>query len=49
MVVDRLSSGWVDLSFNSGWQVNDFVLAPDHYADRRTLTLTDIERVRRPW
>ena len=34
-VVDNLSNGRVGLSFASGWQPNDFVLAPDNFADRK--------------
>ncbi|MFM7101773.1 MAG: MupA/Atu3671 family FMN-dependent luciferase-like monooxygenase [Verrucomicrobiota bacterium] len=48
-VVDNLSHGRVDLSFAIGWNVNDFVLAPQHYADRKRITLEGIDSVRRLW
>ncbi len=48
-VVDNLSRGRVDLSFGSGWHVNDFVLAPGRYADRKHTVLGDIDTVRRLW
>ena len=34
-VVDNISGGRVGISFASGWQPNDFVLQPEHYADRQ--------------
>jgi natural product biosynthesis luciferase-like monooxygenase protein len=48
-LVDNLSRGRVDISFASGWQPNDFVLAPDRYADRKRLMLEGIDIVRRLW
>lgn len=48
-VVDNLSDGRVDVSFASGWHVDDFVLAPEHYAIRREQMIRDIETVRRLW
>ena len=48
-VVDNLSGGRAGVSFASGWQPNDFVLAPDRYADRRDEMFRDIETVRRLW
>jgi natural product biosynthesis luciferase-like monooxygenase protein len=48
-VVDNLSGGRVGISFASGWQVNDFVLAPDNYADRKDVMLREIETVRKLW
>jgi natural product biosynthesis luciferase-like monooxygenase protein len=48
-VVDQLSGGRVELSFGSGWNVNDFVLAPGDYEARRELTWERIETVRRLW
>lgn len=47
--VDNLSDGRVGLSFASGWQPNDFVLAPDRFADRRERLWEDIEIVRGLW
>ncbi|QRK14210.1 LLM class flavin-dependent oxidoreductase [Archangium violaceum] len=48
-VVDNLSNGRVGLSFASGWQANDFVLAPGNYASRKELLRQGIETVRRLW
>ena len=48
-LVDNLSGGRVGISFASGWQPNDFVLAPQHYADRKRVMLEGIEVVRRLW
>lgn len=38
-VVDNVSAGRIDLSFATGWNANDFVLAPERYKDRRAATL----------
>jgi len=48
-VVDNLSGGRVGISFASGWNANDFVFAPDHYADRKRVMLEGIDLVRRLW
>src|SRR6202030_228543 len=48
-VVDNLSHGRVGLSFASGWGPNDFVFAPEHYADRHRIMLEGIDQVRRLW
>jgi natural product biosynthesis luciferase-like monooxygenase protein len=48
-VVDNLSNGRVAISFASGWQINDFILAPDHYARRKQIMLEQIELVRKLW
>jgi natural product biosynthesis luciferase-like monooxygenase protein len=48
-VVDNLSRGRVGVSFASGWHVNDFVLAPDNFENRKALTYNGIETVRRLW
>jgi natural product biosynthesis luciferase-like monooxygenase protein len=48
-VVDNLSNGRVALSIASGWQVNDFVLAPEHYADRKQIMLRHLETLRKLW
>jgi natural product biosynthesis luciferase-like monooxygenase protein len=48
-VVDNLSGGRVGISFASGWQPQDFVLAPQHFADRKEVMLRQIELVRRLW
>jgi natural product biosynthesis luciferase-like monooxygenase protein len=48
-MVDNLSQGRVGVSFASGWQINDFVLAPQNYAARKELMLREIETVRKLW
>lgn len=48
-VVDRLSGGRVDLAFATGWNPNDFVLAPDNFAKRRDLTFDGIRTVQALW
>ncbi|TDV57596.1 MupA/Atu3671 family FMN-dependent luciferase-like monooxygenase [Actinophytocola oryzae] len=48
-VVDNISGGRVGMSIASGWQPNDFVLAPDVYADRKELMLRQIEELRHLW
>jgi natural product biosynthesis luciferase-like monooxygenase protein len=48
-MVDNLSRGRVGLSFASGWHSNDFVFAPDDYADRKNVMFRQIETVRKLW
>jgi natural product biosynthesis luciferase-like monooxygenase protein len=48
-LVDNLSQGRVGVAFAAGWQPNDFVLAPENYADRKDVMLRNIETVRRLW
>ena len=48
-VVDNLSGGRVGISVASGWHANDFVLAPEQYADRKKILLEKIETVRKLW
>ncbi|GCD40786.1 MupA/Atu3671 family FMN-dependent luciferase-like monooxygenase [Streptomyces paromomycinus] len=47
--VDNLSDGRVGLSFASGWQPDDFVLAPERFADRKESMWRNIDTVRRLW
>src|SRR5262249_55180964 len=47
--VDNISGGRVGISFASGWQPDDFVLAPGSFANRKELMLEQIEIVRRLW
>lgn len=49
MFVDNLSDGRVDLAFASGWNANDFALAPDRFQARRTLLAGMIEDFRTLW
>jgi len=48
-LVDTLSQGRVDISFAIGWNPNDFVIAPDAYAERKQKTFEGIDLVRRLW
>ncbi|MFO0234146.1 MAG: MupA/Atu3671 family FMN-dependent luciferase-like monooxygenase [Burkholderiales bacterium] len=48
-IVDNLTDGRAGIAFASGWQPNDFVLAPDRYADRQASMFRDIDTVRRLW
>ena len=48
-VVDNISKGRAGISVASGWHADDFVLAPDNYADRRELMLSYIEKIRKLW
>jgi natural product biosynthesis luciferase-like monooxygenase protein len=48
-VVDNLSGGRVGVSFASGWQPTDFVLAPDNYADRKEIMRRAVSEVRALW
>lgn len=48
-LVDNLSGGRIGVSFASGWHADDFVFAPENYADRKQLMLRQLETVRRLW
>lgn len=48
-VVDNLSNGRVGISIASGWQPNDFVLAPENYADRKEVMFRGVETVQKLW
>jgi natural product biosynthesis luciferase-like monooxygenase protein len=48
-VVDNLSNGRVGISFASGWQPRDFVLAPDRFATARDAMVEGVDQVRRLW
>ncbi|MDH6138473.1 natural product biosynthesis luciferase-like monooxygenase protein [Kitasatospora sp. GP30] len=48
-VVDNLSRGRAEVSFGSGWNVNDFVLAPDAFERRRESMWEQIDAVQRLW
>ncbi|MDY6946861.1 MAG: amino acid adenylation domain-containing protein [Pseudomonadota bacterium] len=48
-VVDNLSRGRVGISFASGWVPNDFIFAPDAYAERHAVMLERVEQIRRLW
>lgn len=48
-IVDNLSGGRVAVSFGSGWNVDDFLLFPERYADRQAVMYEQIGLVRRLW
>ncbi|MEU8899317.1 MupA/Atu3671 family FMN-dependent luciferase-like monooxygenase [Nocardia sp. NPDC048505] len=48
-VVDNLSDGRVDVAFATGWNPDDFVLAPHDYVTRVEATRSGMETVRRLW
>lgn len=48
-IVDNLSNGRVAIASASGWHVNDFVLAPSNYHNRRQTMYDNIDLVRRLW
>lgn len=48
-VVDNLSKGRIALSFASGWNGNDFCLAPDNYKDRHRIMYEQIDSIQRLW
>src|SRR5258708_4207513 len=48
-LVDNLSNGRVGISFASGWQPDDFVIAPETYEERQKIFCRGIETVRALW
>ena len=48
-VVDNLSNGRVSMAFAAGWQPNDFIFAPDNYADPKGVMFASLEIVQRLW
>ncbi len=48
-VVDNISAGRVGISFASGWQPNDFAIAPGNYEARHEKFYDGIEIVRALW
>lgn len=48
-VVDNISGGRVGLAIATGWQPNDFVLAPDAFAKRRETLSQQIDTLKRLW
>lgn len=48
-LVDRISNGRAEIAIGTGWHVNDFVLAPANYADRKKLSLDGIDVIRKLW
>ncbi|ASZ13648.1 LLM class flavin-dependent oxidoreductase [Chitinophaga pendula] len=48
-VIDNLSGGRAGIACASGWQANDFVLAPDHYTERHAVMYKHIEQIQHLW
>nr|AYM54128.1 amino acid adenylation domain protein [Chondromyces catenulatus] len=48
-VVDNLSQGRVGVAFAAGWHANDFVLAPEAFAERRAVTLRRVNEIGALW
>ena len=48
-VVDCLSGGRVAIAVGSGWNVNDFTLAPAEYEGRKQRVAEDIRTIRQIW
>jgi natural product biosynthesis luciferase-like monooxygenase protein len=48
-VIDTLSGGRAGISFASGWNPEDFAMAPGAYADRHETVFRTIAEVRRLW
>lgn len=48
-LLDNLSNGRVGVSFAAGWQPNDFVFAPQNFANRRDVMLEQLAQVRKLW
>jgi natural product biosynthesis luciferase-like monooxygenase protein len=47
--VDNLSGGRVDVAIATGWNANDFVLAPERYENRRQWTFDTIDLLKSLW
>ncbi len=48
-LVDNLSGGRVGLSVASGWNPDDFAMAPERYADRHEIVFRGLEVLRQLW
>ncbi|CAD5954601.1 Phenolphthiocerol synthesis polyketide synthase type I Pks15/1 [Planktothrix tepida] len=48
-VVDNLSQGRVDVAFARGWNPNDFVLAPNQFANSAEVMFSGIKTVQKLW
>ncbi|MFJ8308148.1 MULTISPECIES: MupA/Atu3671 family FMN-dependent luciferase-like monooxygenase [unclassified Streptomyces] len=48
-MVDGISGGRVAISVGSGWNVNDFVIAPEKYETRREQMIKDVTDIRTAW
>jgi iturin family lipopeptide synthetase A len=48
-VADNLSQGRVAISIATGWHPNDFVFAPENFAERRDICAKNLEIIRKLW
>lgn len=48
-IIDNLSNGRVELSFATGWNKNDFTIAPENFVNRREVLLEKLAIVKRLW
>ncbi|MFZ1756567.1 MAG: MupA/Atu3671 family FMN-dependent luciferase-like monooxygenase [Caldilineaceae bacterium] len=48
-VVDNISNGRIGVSFASGWQTDDFVLAPEKFPNRKQLLEEGVKSIRKLW
>ncbi|WP_328538808.1 MupA/Atu3671 family FMN-dependent luciferase-like monooxygenase [Streptomyces sp. NBC_00344] len=48
-MVDGISGGRVAISVGSGWNVNDFLIAPEKYEIRREQMIRDVTDIRAAW
>ncbi len=48
-VADNLSQGRTAISIATGWHPNDFVFAPEAFADRRQIALKNLDIIQRLW
>jgi natural product biosynthesis luciferase-like monooxygenase protein len=48
-VVDNLSQGRIDIAFARGWNPNDFVFAPDNFANSAEVMFSGIKTVQKLW
>jgi natural product biosynthesis luciferase-like monooxygenase protein/amino acid adenylation domain-containing protein len=48
-MVDNMSGGRVGISFASGWHPDDFIFAPEKFAERKEIMFEGIDQVRRLW
>jgi iturin family lipopeptide synthetase A len=48
-VADNLSQGRIAISIATGWHPNDFVFAPEAFADRRDICAKNLELIQKLW
>ncbi|WP_299005916.1 non-ribosomal peptide synthetase/type I polyketide synthase [uncultured Shewanella sp.] len=48
-VIDNISGGRVGIAFATGWQPDDFILAPEKFKDRSMILIEDVNIVQSLW